>query len=245
MIINISNRSQAKHCTSFYGQTLTDCLTWSLISNRSQAKHCTDFYGQTLTDFLTWSLISNRSQAKHCTNFYGQTLTDCLTWSLISNRSQAKHCTNFYGQTLTDCLTWSLISNRSQFVLINVLSSIISTCDYGIPQGSVLGPLLFLPFINNIHEAIECSTIKLFAGDTNCFFSSYDFETLRETVVTEVCSIQQWINADKLTIYYDPKKSRFSVCKPLNRELPDTYKDDLFIHDKILKYKEHRTHSRR
>ena len=139
-------------------------------------------------------------------------------------------------------LNWfsSYLSNRSQFVFINnVSSSIISTCNYGVPQGSVLGPLLFLLFINDIHEAIKCSTIKLFADDTNCFFSGYDFETLRETVVTEVCSLQQWINANKLTINYDPKKSRFSVFKPLNRELPDTYKDDLFIHDNILKYKEH------
>ena len=139
-------------------------------------------------------------------------------------------------------LNWfsSYLSNRSQFVFINnVSSSIISTCNYGVPQGSVLGPLLFLLFINDIHEAIKCSTVKLFADDTNCFFSGYDFETLRETVVTEVCSLQQWINANKLTINYDPKKSRFSVFKPLNRELPDTYKDDLFIHDNILKYKEH------
>ena len=65
------------------------------------------------------------------------------------------------------------------------------------------------------------------------------FETLRETVVTEVCSLQQWINANKLTINYDPKISRFSVFKPLTRELADTYKDDLFIHDNLLKYKEH------
>ena len=69
--------------------------------------------------------------------------------------------------------------------------------------------------------------------------SLLSFETLKETVVTEVCSLQQWINANKLTINYDPKKSRFTVFKPLNRELPDTYKDDLFIHYNILKYKEH------
>ena len=75
----------------------------------------------------------------------------------------------------------------------------------------------------------------IFADDTNCFFSGYDIETLRETVVTEVCSLHQWMNANK----HDPKKSRFSVFKPLNRELPDTYKDDLFIHDNILKCKKH------
>ena len=66
-------------------------------------------------------------------------------------------------------LNWfsSYLSNRSQFFHINnVSSSITSTCDYGVPQGSVLGSLLFLLFINDIHEAIECSMIKLFADDT-------------------------------------------------------------------------------
>ena len=114
-------------------------------------------------------------------------------------------------------LNWfsSYLSNRSQFVFINnVSSSIISTCNYGVPQGSVLGPLLFLLFINDIHEAIKCSTIKLFADDANCFFSRYNFETLRETVVTEVCSVQQWINANKLTINYDPKNLDLGYLSP-------------------------------
>ena len=114
-------------------------------------------------------------------------------------------------------LNWfsSYLSNRSQFVFINnVSSSIISTCNYGVPQGSLLGPLLFLLFINDIHEAIKCSTIKLFADDTNCFFSGYDFETLRETVVTEVCSLQQWINANKLTINSDKKNLDLMYLNP-------------------------------
>ena len=56
--------------------------------------------------------------------------------------------------------------------------------------------------------------IKSFADDTNCFFSGYDFETIRETVVTEVCSLQQWINANKLTINYDPKNLDLVYLSP-------------------------------
>ena len=50
--------------------------------------------------------------------------------------------------------------------------------------------------------------------------------TLRETVVREVSSLQHWVNANKLTINFDPQKSCFSIFKPLNSQLPESSDDD-------------------
>ena len=61
----------------------------------------------------------------------------------------------------------SYLSNRQQFVTINGFNSKNQSMNYGVPQGSVLGPLLFLIYINDLHKAIKFSTIHHFADDTN------------------------------------------------------------------------------
>ena len=89
-------------------------------------------------------------------------------------------------------------------------------------------------FINDINTSVKCSKIKLFADDTNCFFSRIDFETLRETVVREVSSLQHWVNANKLTINFDPQRSCFSIFKLLNRQLNESSDDGLQIFGNTL-----------
>ena len=83
-------------------------------------------------------------------------------------------------------LNWlsSYLHDRKQFVSVSGTNSDLQKiCPFGVPQGSILGLLLFLSFINDIHTSIKCSKMKLSADDTNCFFSGINFVTLRETVV--------------------------------------------------------------
>ena len=73
----------------------------------------------------------------------------------------------------------SCLPKRKQFIVINNLQSDTSDlCKYGIPQGSVLGPILFLLFINNTHRPLI--TIKVFADDTNCSISDKSFNSLEK-----------------------------------------------------------------
>ena len=61
------------------------------------------------------------------------------------------------------------LSNRKQFVLTNgIQSDILELSGYGVPQGSVLGPISFLLFVNDVHNSLDKIIIKPFADDFFC-----------------------------------------------------------------------------
>ena len=74
----------------------------------------------------------------------------------------------------------------------------------------MLAPILFLLFINDIHNSLDKIIVKLFADDTSCFVSGNDFNLLERTAETELNKLQKWINANKLSINFD-KKSQVTV----------------------------------
>ena len=137
----------------------------------------------------------------------------------------------------------SYLKNRKQFISVNNINSdIYNLNQFGVPQGSVLGPLLFLIFINDIHNALSNIIIKLFSDDTNCFLSGSDFNELKSVVQCELTSLMHWIQTNKLTINFHPKKSRYCVFKPASTNLPSTYKEGIKIVNNTLSYKESTTY---
>ena len=67
----------------------------------------------------------------------------------------------------------SYLTDRQQFTSINGYDSNCSSMKFGVPQGSVLGPLLFLIYINDLNKAIKFSVVHHFADDTNLLVSDY------------------------------------------------------------------------
>ena len=61
----------------------------------------------------------------------------------------------------------SYLTNRTQYTSIQGFESSLKQTKHGVPQGSVLGPLLFLVYINDLHRAIKNSRVYHFADDTN------------------------------------------------------------------------------
>ena len=98
------------------------------------------------------------------------------------------------------------LKNRKQIVKFNQIKSKDMTITSGVPQGSVLGPLLFLLYINDIQN---CSTIIsniLFADDTTIFYSHACLKTLNQTIQEEINKIAVWLNINKLSINTEKNK---------------------------------------
>ena len=144
----------------------------------------------------------------------------------------------------------SYLENRSQFVKLDNVKSSILSIKYGVPQGSILGPLLFLIFINDLPNATNFF-IKLFADDTFLCAQNADFQSLETEVNIEIQKVFQWLISNKLTL--NIAKSKFMIIsnsksKPERFQISlndsqleecDKYKYLGVIIDKNLSWKPH------
>ena len=95
----------------------------------------------------------------------------------------------------------SYLSDRQQLTLLNnVESDLLHEDVYGVPQGSVLGPLLFLLYINDIKSVIHDSYCHLYADDTIIIQSSSDPDTFISSLERELINVDNWLKINKMTI---------------------------------------------
>ena len=94
----------------------------------------------------------------------------------------------------------SYLTNRSQYVEYNNVKSKTEIITHGVPQGSILGPLLFIIYMNDFSRSSELLFSILFADDTSVFIEGTCLNDISEILNTELEKISIWLEANKLTI---------------------------------------------
>ena len=129
---------------------------------------------------------------------------------------------NRYGiRGIANSWLTSYLKERSQYVFYNNENSDAMNICCGVPQGSILGPKLFLLYINDMVNVSKIFKFIIFADDTNLFCTSKDIMSLSVTICNELMKLKKWFALNKLSLNIT-KTNYMIFCKT-------KYKDNIQI----------------
>ena len=125
------------------------------------------------------------------------------------------------------------LTNRTQYTVVNGLDSSLLDINCGVPQGSVLGPMLFLLFINDLSFSIKSSGYKLYADDTvlysKCTHESDD--TLKENLQQDLNNVSHWCARNAILMNVKKTKSMMFGSRQKLKDLPQP---DFYVNQRQL-----------
>lgn len=111
----------------------------------------------------------------------------------------------------------SYLTNRYQIVKIDGIQSTPRLMTYGVPQGSILGPLLFLVYINSLQDIGLKGDITLYADDTSLFYSGHSIVSIIEQAQHDLDLLYAWLQSNLLTI--NTSKTNFMIFTAKNKKI--------------------------
>lgn len=147
------------------------------------------------------------------------------------------------------------MSDRTQKVHLNKTNSSLKTTVCGVPQGSILGPLLFILYINDLNNALQHAFPIMYADDTNIFLSGKSLPDMTESFNQDLSRVHAWLVANRLSLNITKTHSILFTLNTrmrnsklnlkLNDVIIDTVKETNFLGVKIdnaLTWSGHVTH---
>ena len=131
----------------------------------------------------------------------------CKAFDTVNHDILLKKLEMYGIRGLPLCILKSYLLNRTQFVDIDGIKSSPRHIACGVPQGSILGPLLFLIYVDDMQYCSKLLKFVLFADDTNLFSSSSSMDMLFDVVNAELCNLSDYLKANRLSL--NVKKSHY------------------------------------
>ena len=120
---------------------------------------------------------------------------------------------DYYGiRTIANKWFCSYLKKRKQFVSLQNNMSSLKKILTGVPQGSVLGPLLFLIYINDLHKRIRFSKTYHFPDDTSIIQSNPSLERFSKQTSKDLSNLSNWLRTNKLSLKV--KKTELVIFRP-------------------------------
>ena len=126
------------------------------------------------------------------------------------------------------------LCNRKQYVACNGVKSDIYDIDCGVPQGSVLGPTLFLIYVNDMINCIKNSKLQLFADDTMTSISGKNLTEMFDLMKKDLNNLMTWFSANKLSLHLG--KTGYTIFHSKKKSIPSGF-DEIDIDGEIIKRK--------
>ena len=118
----------------------------------------------------------------------------------------------------TEAISWfkSYLANRTFLVKVGSALSDPGDLKCGVPQGSILGPLLFLIYINDLPQSVKECIIRLYADDTCISFKHKSVKTIEDKLNKDFNSLCDWFVDNKLSIHFGEDKTKTILFSPKN-----------------------------